>query len=146
MNLFVALFLVTLLLDPATPAAVAAVSVWTPATVAVLITATAALIAAIGTAAAAVIREIRAKASVGAAAGEQRDQKLDRIEILVNGRYSQVLQDLADVKRTLADVSGTARDQAAAARAQQTADDQHARVRAAGGLATPLPVLETPHE
>lgn len=54
--------------------------------------------------------------------------KLDEIHILVDGRYSQVLQELADVKQLLAVATGGAVDQRAATIAQQNADAQAARV------------------
>lgn len=72
-------------------------------------------------------------AEAGAGAGGERDRKLDRIEVLVDGRYSQVLQELADMKKLLADLTGTAVDRAQATIAQATADEQHRRVTAAGG-------------
>lgn len=54
--------------------------------------------------------------------------KLDEIHILVDGRYSQVLQELADVKKLLADATDTAVDKRAAVVAQENADDQASRV------------------
>jgi hypothetical protein len=64
-------------------------------------------------------------------ASTARDVKLDRIEILVDGRYSQVLQELADVKRLLAAESGKPSDLVKAQEAQIKADDQKSRVDAA---------------
>lgn len=65
-------------------------------------------------------------------AGAVRDAKLDNITVLVNGRYSEVLQELADVKRLLAAATGLARDHANAVTAQERADEQLRRVIAAG--------------
>lgn len=61
----------------------------------------------------------------------QQDVKLQRIEVLVNGRYGEVLQELADVKRLLAAESGRTADATRADQAQQRADLQAARVAAA---------------
>lgn len=71
---------------------------------------------------------VEQNAAAGAEAGAVRDAKLDNITILVNGRYSLVLQELADVKRQLAAVTGREIDRVAAALAQQAADEQAARV------------------
>jgi predicted nucleic acid-binding Zn-ribbon protein len=67
-------------------------------------------------------------AANGAQAGAERDKKLDTITILVNGRYGQVLQELADVKRILAASTGLESDRTAATVAQTHADDQAGRV------------------
>lgn len=72
---------------------------------------------------------IKENAAVGAAVGKTRDEKLDRIAILVNGRYSDALQELATVRQALADITGKTSDRQLAALAQQKADDQHSRVR-----------------
>ena len=58
----------------------------------------------------------------------KRDEKLDRIEVLVDGRYSQVLQELADVKALLAKATGLPLDEAKAVVAQTTANEQAVRV------------------
>lgn len=73
-------------------------------------------------------KDIRDNAAAGAEAGAVRDRKLDNITVLVNGRYSLVLQELADVKRQLATVTGREIDKVAATLAQQAADEQAARV------------------
>lgn len=57
--------------------------------------------------------------------------KLEHIEILVDGRYSEVLQELADVKRLLAKQTGESSDVDRADQAQRRADDQANRVKAA---------------
>jgi len=74
------------------------------------------------------------------AGGVTRDQKLDRIEVLVDGRYSEVLQELADVKKLLAKATGIEADTDRAENAQGAADRQEIRVAAAGGK-TPLPTV-----
>lgn len=74
---------------------------------------------------------IKQNAVDGAAAGAAREAKLDHISVLVNGRYSQVLQELADVRRELAAASGLERDRIQAAIAQDRADAQAELVRAA---------------
>jgi hypothetical protein len=65
-------------------------------------------------------------------ATDGQNVKLDRIEVLVDGRYGAVLQRLADVLVVMADRSGTATDRASAATAQNEADAQSARVLGAG--------------
>ena len=111
-------------------------SLLTPTIIGSVSAAFAAVIGALSTATIAVLREIRStknlikgNAQVGAAVGEERDRKLDRIEVLVNGRYSEVLQELATVRQAIADASGRSTDKMLADRAQQRADEQHARVR-----------------
>lgn len=69
-------------------------------------------------------------AELGRKAGAARDQKLERIEVLVDGRYSEVLQELADMKLLLAKSTGLRADHDQATSAQQRADSQHARVAA----------------
>jgi hypothetical protein len=73
-------------------------------------------------------RLVTSNAEVGAQIGEQRDRKLDRIEILVNGRYGEVLQELATLRQEVATHSGKAGDQALANAAQVRATDQIKRV------------------
>jgi hypothetical protein len=75
-------------------------------------------------------RENGKKSDDIAAANVQQNAKLGRIEVLVDGRYGEVLQELADVKRLLAATSGLKVDQDKAAEAQTRADDQAARVAA----------------
>lgn len=81
-------------------------------------------------------QESRKNAAAGAEAGAVRDAKLDHITVLVNGRYSQVLQELADVRHRLATASGLASDHLQAEVAQARADDQAGRVVAAAPLKT----------
>jgi hypothetical protein len=66
-----------------------------------------------------------------ATATADQDRKLDRIEVLVDGRYGAVLQKLADVLLALALKSGTAKDRVRAVDAQNEADAQAARVNTA---------------
>jgi predicted butyrate kinase (DUF1464 family) len=61
-----------------------------------------------------------------------QDRKLDHIEVLVDGRYGEVLQELADVKKALAEATGRIADKTRAENAQKRANDQAARVEAAG--------------
>jgi hypothetical protein len=63
-----------------------------------------------------------------AATNANQDVKLQRIEILVDGRYGQVLQELADLKRLLAAESGLPIDKEKADAAQVRANEQAARV------------------
>jgi hypothetical protein len=63
-------------------------------------------------------------------------KRTERIELLVDGRYGDVLQELADVKRLLASITKLPADQAKAEAAQGKADDQAKRVIAAT-IATP---------
>lgn len=58
-------------------------------------------------------------------------KKLDNITILVDGRYGEVLQELADIKRIFAQTTGLPADATKADVAQETADAQHARTAAA---------------
>jgi len=60
--------------------------------------------------------------------GKARDVQLSNIELLVDGRYGKVLQELADMKRLLAEVTGKKIDIAKAEEAQANADEQSARV------------------
>lgn len=62
--------------------------------------------------------------------GVKRDEKLGRIEVLVDGRYGQVLQELADVKLLLATTTGLKTDSDRASQAQTAADNQIARTTA----------------
>lgn len=71
---------------------------------------------------------VETNAAIGAAAGKSRDDKLDHITILVNGRYSQVLQELAEVKRLLAVATGRVADHVAADQAARAAADQAAKL------------------
>jgi hypothetical protein len=86
---------------------------------------------------------VEQNAAAGAAAGAVRDAKLDNITVLVNGRYSQVLQELADVKRLLAASTGTVEDHMKADAAQVRADDQAGRVTAALAVSAPLVAVAT---
>jgi len=71
------------------------------------------------------------KVDAVAAQTSGQDVKLNRIEVLVDGRYGAVLQRLADVLVVLADRSGTASDRARAESAQSEANAQQAQVAAA---------------
>jgi len=57
-----------------------------------------------------------------------QNKQLSNIEVLVDGRYSDVLQELANVKKLLAESSGLASHQKEAAAAQVKADGQKDRV------------------
>ena len=85
-------------------------------------------------------RENGAKTDAVVAQADAQTLKLGRIELLVDGRYGQVLQELADVKRLLAAESGKESDAAKADIAQKNADDQVSRVLAAK-VGAPLPAL-----
>jgi hypothetical protein len=60
-----------------------------------------------------------------------QSKKLDNITVLVDGRYGEVLQELADVKDLLAATTGTKMDRLKADKAQTTANAQHDRTKAA---------------
>lgn len=64
--------------------------------------------------------------------GRRNSRKLDGITLLVDGRYGDVLQELADVKRLLAAQTGSASDHTRAEVAQKDATAQHERTAAAG--------------
>lgn len=99
------------------------------------------LVTIIGAVSAAVLAwQTKAKTVTIAETNLEQDVKLKRIEILVDGRYGQVLEELAEVRRLLAAESGLASDHDKANIAQQRADSQAARVTAA----TPH-TPETPH-
>jgi hypothetical protein len=85
----------------------------------------------IGAIAAAVVAVIKALGENKKVIQTEITPKLERIEILVDGRYSEVLQELADLKAVIADKSGTMVDRQLAKAAQIKADDQQARVTAA---------------
>jgi len=57
-----------------------------------------------------------------------QNKQLSNIEVLVDGRYSDVLQELANVKKLLAESSGLPSHKAEAKSAQAKADKQEARV------------------
>ena len=124
------------------------VSPWTPGFIVALSTAALGIISALVAGIIAIIRvlaETRAvkaavteNATISATVGKARDTKLDRIELLVDGRYGEVLQELADVKALLAALTGKPSDQLKAVAAQAKADDQAARVLSAGHAAITL--------
>jgi len=96
-----------------------------PLLVAALATAAVSVIGAIAGAAVKIIREVRnvTKPTV---------EKLGRIETLVDGRYSDVLNELASVKRLLANQTGDRSDGARATLAEGAASDQRQRLVEAG--------------
>ncbi len=89
-------------------------------TVAAVVTILGALFAGIG-------KLIRQSQKI-AETNKKQDKKLDRIEILVDGRYGDVLQELADLKRLFAENTGKKADMEKADHAQKKADEQTARV------------------
>lgn len=66
-----------------------------------------------------------------------QDKKLDHITILVDGRYGDVLNQLAAAMQVVARLTGTKVDQDLADTAQQKADEQNVRVAEAGKSAIP---------
>jgi hypothetical protein len=64
-----------------------------------------------------------------------QSRKLERIEVLVDGRYGEVLQELADVKKLLADATGRPADMQRADSAQKRSDDQSSRVNLSNAAA-----------
>jgi len=63
--------------------------------------------------------------------GVTRDKKLDNITVLVDGRYGQVLQELADMNKKFAILTGVSEDHDRAVVAQDNANAQHDRTAAA---------------
>jgi len=59
---------------------------------------------------------------------EAQTKELGEVKVLVDGRYGEVLQRLADVERLLADETGRKADKARAVSSQKAADEQAARV------------------
>jgi len=98
--------------------------------IAVIVTGAVTVIGALVAGITSIIVTVRASKKVDTviAATTGQDAKLDNITILVDGRYSQVLQELADVKRLMAETTGSTADSKDAAKAQKTADAQHALV------------------
>ncbi len=86
---------------------------------------------------AAITEKLETNAAVSKTMGDVRDKKLDRIEVLVDGRYGEVLQELADMKKALALATGLATDQVKSDEAQKRADLQEFRVNTAGGKNPP---------
>jgi hypothetical protein len=83
------------------------------------------IIGAITTAAVKIINALHStKEAVDAVVGinAAQSKKLDGITVLVDGRYGEVLSELATVKRLLAAESGLQTDQVAAEIAQVTSD------------------------
>lgn len=89
-----------------------------------------ATITVIGTVAIAVIGAIAAGSVSIIKALRDTDEKLGKIHVLVNSRYSAVLEELARVKALLAHATGLRVDKIDALVAQQNADDQAGRVDA----------------
>lgn len=121
-----------------------------PSVVATVTTAAVTIIASIATAVVKILREIRdtkqeirttkyvaaetqravvQNARIGQDAGNERDRKLDQITILVDGRYSDVLTQLATVLQSVATQSGIPADQHRADAARGEASAQDTRVR-----------------
>lgn len=101
-------------------------------TISAIITGVIAIIGAIAGAAVSIIvamRETKKEVKDVASQAVVADAKLDRIEVLVDGRYSKVLQELADVKAMLARETGHQVDSELAVVAQKTADEQEERVQ-----------------
>ncbi|SRR5258707_15620995 len=55
---------------------------------------------------------------------ERQLSQLNRVESKVNGRYGEVLRELADVRRLIANQTGLAADKAKADSAEAKADEQ----------------------
>ena len=81
------------------------------------------VIGSIGSAVVLIIKQAQTKAAI-----VEIKPKLERIELLVDGRYGEVLQELADVKLMLADKTGKLDDKLRAEQAQTKADEQTKRV------------------
>lgn len=89
------------------------------------------------------IRETKTVVDKVATVNNVQTNKLDRIEVLVDGRYGEVLQELADVKRLFAENTGKAGDMTKATEAQNKADEQVARVHLAPkAVGLPAQIIE----
>lgn len=81
----------------------------TPTLVAAIATGTVAVVSAVAGGVVSILREIRRTQSqvvfsrqLGQVAGEVRDQKLDSIHDIVNGRYAALERELNDLRATIA--------------------------------------------
>lgn len=111
---------------------------WSPVTIGLMIGGVVTIIGAASTAIVAVVRAVNdtKKAVVETKAKvETSERKLDTITVLVDGRYSQVLNELAVVKGLLADSTGTPGDRASAIHADDAAKAQQAIVDNVNGKA-----------
>ena len=68
---------------------------------------------------------------VAASKSISTDRKVDNVTVLVDGRYSDVLRELADVREMLAEQSGTRNDQTRADVARHASNMQDAKVNQA---------------
>jgi hypothetical protein len=66
---------------------------------------------------------------VAASKSISTDRKVDNVTLLVDGRYGDVLKELADVRGILAQRSGAPHDIARAVEARKESDDQDAKVQ-----------------
>lgn len=91
-----------------------------------------AILAAISTATVKIIHALRSTTAIVAetqAINKTQNKKLDKITVLVDGRYSAVLQEMADLKLAVAKLSGLPADKVRAVDAQKRATEQAARVK-----------------
>lgn len=102
-------------------------SIWTPEA----ITATIAAVGGILTILGGILIQLRNSRKSGETAGAKQDAKLDNITLLVDGRYGEVLKEIAGLRRLVAEQSGLETDMKGAVDAQLKADEQAARVTAA---------------
>lgn len=100
-------------------------------TLTIVLTSAATLIGAITTAAVTVIKALRDTRRAVDDTNTEQIRKLDNITVLVNGRYLQLLQELAEAYALIAKRSRREGDRRVAAEARQRAEDQAARVAAA---------------
>jgi len=90
------------------------------------------VVGALVTAVVKIIAALRETKAVVVERAASQDVELREIKVLVDGRYGEVLQELADMKKLLASETGRKADAQQAASAQKRADDQVARVAEAG--------------
>lgn len=98
-------------------------SPWTPTMIGALFAGLVTVIGAIG----GVLVQLRSGRKEGQAAGAVREAKLDNITVIVNGRYSEVLNELATLKETIAELTGAKADRTAALAARKAVEDHRMR-------------------
>ena len=104
------------------------------ATITAVSTAVVLIIAAHAQAVSRIISAVKAAKGVAEetkAINQVQSGKLDNITQLVDGQYSAVLKELAEVKRVLADVTGRRSDRDGADAAERASNAHAARVNAA---------------
>jgi hypothetical protein len=106
-------------------------SPWTPAMVTAILGGLAVLASALLVGVGGVYVQVKAAQHAAELDRQTRDQKLEKITILVDGTKSAMLRKIAVLMRSTADKSGLAKDIKLADEAEREADEQEARVKAA---------------